>query len=181
MRLFVAIGLPAETCISLGHLRGSINGARWVMGSDLHLTLSFIGDGADGDIRDLEPELASIDFPAFELALSGLGTFEHRRKIHTMWAGVESAPALIMLHQKIEGAVARAGYSPPARKYKPHVTLARFSRSSDPAIGSYMAANNTLVDGDFSARSFSLYRSHLGHSGARYEILSTYELTEMTY
>jgi 2'-5' RNA ligase len=181
MRLFVAIGLPNNISQDLGRLQGSIASARWVMVCDMHLTLSFIGDVADGDIHDLEAELASIDFPAFEITLSGLGTFERRKKIHTLWAGVANEPALIALHDRVDAAVARAGHSPEKRKYKPHVSIARFSRASDPAIGPYIEANNTLANMAFTAENFSLYRSHLGRNGARYEALSTYELAKMTY
>lgn len=181
MRLFVAIGLPNDISQNLGRLQGSIASARWVMSCDMHLTLSFIGDVAEGDVHDLAAELAFINFPAFDVTLSGLGTFERRKKVHTLWAGVTNEPALIALHERVDAAIVRAGHSPEKRKYKPHVSMARFSRASDPAIGSYIEANNTLVNMSFTAEHFSLYKSHLGRNGARYEALSTYDLAEITF
>ena len=179
MRLFVAIELPDETRRFLAGLQGGIASARWVDIDDLHLTLCFIGEGDEAGLEDLDSELCGVAFPAFDVAIDGLGTFERRSRVHTLWAGVCLSPALTALHGKIGAAVDRAGYQPEKRKYKPHVTLARFSNRANPETGSYIRDNNMAATGHFTARRFSLFRSHLGQGGARYEVLASYGLLEI--
>jgi len=176
MRLFVALGLPVEIRESLALLRGGIAGARWVDAESLHLTLRFIGDADGGQLRDLDAELSAIRGYGFDLMLSGLGTFERRQRIHMLWAGLEASPALLDLRERVEAASVRAGFGPEGRKYKPHVTLARFKQGSGPEIGAYLTANNRFSEGPFSVESFTLYRSYLGHGGARYEVVQEYPL-----
>ena len=177
MRLFVAIGLPVYIRQTLSSLQGGIQGARWVDGDNLHLTLRFIGDADGGQLRDLDTELSGIEFPAFELALAGLGTFERRHRVHMLWAGIDSSPVLTELRARVEAAVMRAGFAPDKRKFKAHVTLARFKHGAGSDIGGYLEANNIFASGVFPVDSFNLYLSHLNRDGAKYEALFTYELS----
>ena len=176
MRLFIALGLPAEIRESLAMLRGGIAGARWLDPENMHLTLRFIGDADGGQLRDLDAELSAIRLWSFELMLSELGTFERRQRIHMLWAGIETSPVLLDLRERVEAASVRAGFGPEGRKYKPHVTLARFKNGSGPEIGAYLTTNNHFSEGPFSVERFTLFRSHLGHDGARYEVVRDYQL-----
>ena len=180
MRLFVAIALPADIRQMLCALQGGVRGARWVDGDNLHLTLRFIGEADGGQLRDLDAELSAIEFPSFETAVCGLGTFERRRRVHMLWADIETSPALTALRERVEAAVMRAGYGPEGRKFKAHVTLARFKPGAGPDIGGYLEATNIFARGRFAVHNFSLYRSHLNRDGAKYETLYTYGLRDMS-
>jgi RNA 2',3'-cyclic 3'-phosphodiesterase len=178
MRIFIAIALPAYIRQTLCSLQGGVQGARWVDGDNLHLTLCFVGEADDLQVRDLDSELSTIAAPAFEAAISGLGTFERRKRVHMLWAGIEASPALNDLHERVEAAVLRAGFQAEKRKFKAHVTLARFRQGAGPDIGQYLEASNIYASGVFPVEEFSVYRSHLNSDGARYEIVSTYDLVE---
>jgi len=180
MRLFVAIALPVDIRQMLCALQGGVQGARWVDGDNLHLTLRFIGEADGVQLRDLDAELSTIEFPAFETAVCGLGTFERRQRVHMLWADIETSPALTALRERVEAAVMRAGYGPEGRKFKAHVTLARFKPGAGPDIGEYLEANNIFARGNFPVRNFSLYRSHLNRDGAKYETLFTYGLRDVS-
>ena len=54
-------------------MQGGVPGARWQAREQLHLTLRFIGEVDGRDARDLDDMLASIDAPAFDLQLHGVG------------------------------------------------------------------------------------------------------------
>jgi len=174
MRLFVAVRLPAVIRQTLHGLHGGIQGARWVEKDNLHLTLRFIGEANSGQLRDIDSELSEIDFHPFDLVLSGLGTFERRQRVHMLWAGFDTSPSLTDLRDRVEAAVMRAGFGPDGRKFKAHVTMARFRHGTRPDIGMYLQANNILATGIFRVDEFALYRSHLNHGGAKYEPLFTY-------
>ena len=71
---------------------------------------------------------AGVTAPAFDLVLTGVDCFEAAARSHTLWTGVDKQPLLAHLRDKVELAVVRAGCEPERRKFKPHVTLARFAQ-----------------------------------------------------
>lgn len=176
MRLFVGIPLPADVRERLGGLCAGLARARWVATENMHVTLRFIGDvdRAGGD--DVHAALASLEAPAFALRLAGIGCFESRRRVRTIWAGIEKSPSLNHLAEKVESAIVRAGFEPEGRKFKGHVTLARLRNVPLAGIGDYLESNSTFAADPFSVESFALFRSHLGKDGPVYELLADYPL-----
>ena len=176
MRLFVGIPLPEDVRARLGKLKGGLLGARWVEPENLHLSLRFIGEVPGGDEADIDEALATIEAPGFPLALSELGFFDRRRRVHAVWAGIGMSEPMVRLRAKVEQALVRLGHEPGHRKFKPHVTLARMKNGSAADVSRYLEAHNGFSTGPFDVGCFTLYRSHLGHSGAHYEALADYGL-----
>ncbi len=176
MRLFVGIPLPEDVRARLGELKGGLQGARWVRPENMHLSLRFIGEVPGGDEADIDEALATIEAPAFDLTLKGLGCFDRRRRVHAIWAGVERPEPLIRLQGKVAAALMRLGHEPEHRKFKPHVTLARMKNGSAADVSRYLEAHNGFSAGPFDVGCFTLFRSHLGHGGAHYEALADYGL-----
>lgn len=181
MRLFVALPLPAEIRDALAQICGGIAGTRWVEPQYMHLTLRFAGELDRGQADDLHMELAAIRYPEFDLALRGIGAFERRGHVTMLWAGIDEPRTLIGLRDRVEAAAVRAGLEPEPRKFTPHITLCRFKPNTMPEIGPYLEMHNAFSTPAFSLREFSLYQSHLGHGGARYEQLHDYPLQELVY
>jgi len=177
MRLFIGLFLPEDIRARLAGLKGGLKGARWVDAENLHLSLRFIGEVTGGIERDIDQALLAIDSPAFDLALSGLGFFDRGGKVHSVWAGVEEADEVILLQSKIERALINIDLEPEHRKYKPHVTLARLKNGKSGEAGKFMEQHDGFRAGPFSIDHFTLFLSHLGHSGAHYEVLADYPLT----
>ena len=176
MRLFVGIPLPDDVRARLAGLGGGLKGARWVVPENLHLSLRFIGEVPGGGETDIDEALATIEAPGFPLALSELGFFDRRGRVHAVWAGVGMSEPLMRLRAKVEHALVHLGHEPEHRKFKPHVTLARMKRGSASEVGHYLEALNGFSAGPFDVGCFTLYRSHLGQGGAHYEALADYEL-----
>lgn len=87
----------------------------------LHVTLHFLGSVADAHLPALRASLA-VPWPACELVLDAA----------RVWAGgmavVEArtiAPELAALHAELGVRLAALGLPPEARRWRPHVTLAR--------------------------------------------------------
>ncbi len=175
-RLFVGLPLPEEVRSSLRLLCGGLPGAKWVDPEAMHLTLRFIGDVDGGRAHDIDLSLLQVRAPAFELTLSGIDCFEQGGKVHTLWAAVQAQPGLLHLRDKIESAVVRAGCEPERRKFKAHITLARFRNGASDRIGAYMQRYNRFSVGPFTVGQFTLFRSHLLSQGAHYEALADYAL-----
>ena len=175
-RLFVSIPLPFAIRTRLAGLCSGVPGARWVAPENMHITLRFIGPVGGGDAEDIHERLSRIQSPAFQLTVAGVGCFESSRRVHALWVGINREPHLIRLADKVELAIVRAGLEPERRKFKPHVTLARFRTGSSPRIGAFIESNNPFTAGPFGVEHFTLFRSFLGGEGAHYESLADYPL-----
>lgn len=177
MRLFIALSLPDEVRERLSLLANGLPGARWVAPESLHLTLRFVGELDGRQAHDLDDMLSTLDLPEFELTLRGLGTFDEGRRLRSLWVGIEPNEALMRLQAKVETAVQRAGLPAERRKFKPHVTLARF-KETPPAhkLQAYLAAHGLFRHGPFPVEEFVLFSSFLAHTGALYSPEAVYPL-----
>jgi 2'-5' RNA ligase len=175
-RLFVGIAFPDDVRFRLATLCSGLPGAKWIDPENMHLTVRFIGEVGGAQAEDIDSALRRISAPPFDLVISGIDCFETGGKVHTLWAGFEKQPLLLHLYGKVESALVRAGCEPERRKFKPHVTLARFRGSGGGRIGSFVQAYNRFAIGPFQVDRFTLFRSHLGSEKAHYEELAEYSL-----
>jgi 2'-5' RNA ligase len=177
IRLFVAIPLPEMQRERLRSLCHGVRDARWVAADNLHLTLRFIGEVAEPVAEDVAAALDEVRGAAFPLRLDGVGHFETGRKVRTLWAGVEKSPPLMLLQERIEAAVRRAGVAPDSRRFTAHVTLARLKPSPPHKVGPWVETNAMFGTEPFTVDRFVLYESFLSHSGAIHSPIEVYSLT----
>ena len=175
IRLFVGLRLPAPIRDQLLALGGGIPGARWQDEEQLHITLRFIGDVDERAAEDAALALSAVHWPPVEIAVEGVGTFDKRGRIHTVWAGIRPREALSGLHRKIDQALVRAGQEPERRAYLPHITLARLNRGAG-TTDRFLEAHAGLASTPFAVEHFLLFESSLGGEGAVYEVVERYSL-----
>lgn len=178
MRLFVALSLPDEIRDQLGDLEQPLPGARWVPPENFHLTLRFIGEVDGGLAHDIDAALLDVDGRGFELKLTGLGHFGDGQKTRSLYAAAAPSEPLSRLQQKVDQALQRLGLAPEGRKFKPHVTLARFrsGAASMPHLEQFLVANSLFRAGPFPVAEFSLFQSFLSGEGSIYREEATYPL-----
>ncbi|KKW91027.1 MULTISPECIES: RNA 2',3'-cyclic phosphodiesterase [Sphingobium] len=172
-RLFVAIRPPADVRTELLDLMNGITGARWQEDEQLHLTLRFVGEVDRHRANDLADALGSVRFSPFDIALAGVGCFDRKGHVHTLWAGAQPRDPLAQLHQKVDRACVRAGLPPDERSYLPHVTLARFGRTVG-SMEAFMARHAGLTSPPFTVEEFTLFESQLGPAGSTYHMVERY-------
>jgi RNA 2',3'-cyclic 3'-phosphodiesterase len=174
-RLFVAIRPPAPIRNLLIAAMGGVSGARWQSDDQLHLSLRFIGEVDRHCAGDVLAALGAIHHPRFEVAVSGIGTFDRRGQPETVWAGVTPHEPLKTLHKKVDQAMTRVGVPPDQRAYLPHITLARLKRSSGP-VRNLLEQSGGLKSEPFLVDRFALYESQLTPEGAVYTVVEAYSL-----
>ena len=178
-RLFIGIRPPEPVRDALLDTMEALDGARWIDEANLHLTLRFVGEVERPVANDLAEMLGRIAWPRFELRIDGVGAFDrnnrHSSWAHAVWARVPPADALEGLRQKVERACEGAGLGRETRRFTPHVTLARLNRSSG-AVGDWLATWGDLATEPWTVDEFTLFESHLGHTGAIYEEIVRYRL-----
>lgn len=176
MRLFVAITLPDDLRSRLAELSSGLPGARWVEPENLHITLRFIGEVQGNEAEDIDAALSSVRSRPFPVTLAGMGDFGDERRLRSLWIRVEPNEALERLQAKVEQAVRRAGQPPEKRKFKPHVTLARFKSHPGGKLETYFAERALFRAPPFEVTSFTLYSSFLSGQGPIYSAEAVYPL-----
>ncbi len=176
-RLFTALEIPRDAALSLSLLRGGLPGARWVDVENYHLTLRFFGD-LEGHVADeVAHALDRVRRPAFTLMLSGVGQFGGK-KPHAIWAGVAASPDLFALQAEIERICKRLGLATDARKFMPHVTLARLKNVSPESVANYLSARGNFATAPFRVGRFVLMSSRDSVGGGPYVVEEVWPLSK---
>jgi 2'-5' RNA ligase len=177
IRAFAAIALPEAVRFELMLVGHGLPVPKPVPPENLHLTLVFLGELPEPVVADIDAALGAVRAPGFEIGFGGLGLFGGA-KPRVAFATVADSPALRHLQAKVETAARGAGLAEPARRYAPHITLARLpERGVDRArLERAVAARAGPVAPGFRVEDFRLYRSRLGAAGATYEELARYPL-----
>lgn len=175
-RLFVALRPPAIVRQRLLALMEGVEGARWQDDAQLHITLRFIGEVDRHQAGDIAAALARVEAPPLTLALNGVGAFDRRGRVDTLWAGVTPHQEIAALHRKADRACVAAGAVPDSRAYLPHITLARAGRGGALA-DAFLARHAGLSSPAFTVEEFGLYESILGREGAVYHLAERYPLS----
>ena len=178
IRLFVGLALPEDIVERLGGLAEGMSGARWIAPENLHLTLRFIGPVDNREASDIDEALSRISVPAFPLHLKGLGFFGKASKPSNLWIGAESEETLTRLQAKVERALQLAGCAAERRRFKPHVTLARFKNGAPKRFQGYLNRYALADMPPFTVTEFLLYSSFLTPAGPIYQVEARYPLEE---
>ena len=174
-RIFTAIEIPQEIGASLSILRGGLPGARWIDPENYHVTLRFIGNIDDTLANDVASLLDGISRRPFEIQLDGLSSFGGN-KPRAIIASVAASKALMELQAEHESIMQRLRVPADARKFTPHVTLARLRDSRPYEVAEYLAAR-PYKSAPFHVSRFGLYSSRGSAGGGPYVVEADYPLT----
>jgi RNA 2',3'-cyclic 3'-phosphodiesterase len=176
IRLFVALSLTNDLRQRLRTLCSGVREARWVEEQNLHLTLRFIGEVEEPELAYIMAALSSVQAESFDLTLSGVGHFESRNRIRSLWAGIQPCSALDALQQRIESVLTRHGIAPDGRNFSPHITLARLKQVPSAYVRDWLEGNSCFETSSFAVEDFTLFESYRARSGAIYTPLQAFPL-----
>ncbi len=171
MRLFVAVGVPAEVKRALGEAQKDLpeeGGLKKVEIPQMHITLKFLSDVNPRMLDRVDGVLREIAFAPFRVKVRGIGVFPNDKYIRAVWAGCES-PELEdlakLVNEKLAGMFAQ-------EEFAPHLTIARVKRKL--VLDDYLKKYADEKFGEFAVREVYLVESVLSRAGPKYNILSTY-------
>jgi RNA 2',3'-cyclic 3'-phosphodiesterase len=165
-RLFVAIDLPEFTQHFLVDLDPKIRGVRWIDAEQMHLTLGFFGEVREDVDLVLREKLSAIEFGAFFLPITGVGTFPPKGPPKVIWIGVgRGHPHLFQVHKRVQEAALAAGIEAELRPWHPHITIARCREVAPQSIRKFLQSNLDLDAGMIRVEAFYLYSSKLTPAG----------------
>ena len=181
MRAFFGIPVRENTrediSVQIRDLISNFPELKWVRPENYHITLLFLGEVEESRMTNLLLSSES-DFPrAFNASLSGVRQFPPRGTARVVVAGLnrgaqpcETIYNYLVNTRELQPYVA-------ARRYVPHITLARGrGGSGSPDFSSL----NVPLKSDFFIDRFVLYQSILKPSGAKYVKLKEFKLTNQS-
>ena len=173
-RLFTALEIPDEIRDGLALHRGGVPSARWIDPANYHVTLRFIGDVDHGVAREVMSMLAGARLRApVTVAFDALSTFGGSRP-RALIARVVPTPDLTRLQAEQERLMQRVGLAPEARKYTPHVTLARLRDADSRDVAGHLAMRGRFVPLTFVAERFVVYSARDLVGGGPYVVEAAY-------
>ncbi|HYO55553.1 RNA 2',3'-cyclic phosphodiesterase [Archangium sp.] len=132
MRLFVAVtlgqGIESQATAALQRLKGLAPRARWVTPTNLHLTLSFLGEVKSEQLQAVKDVLTRVgpSHAPMVLTIEGGGSFGSPAHPRVLWAGVGGdTKELGALQADVAEGLKPLGFEPEHREYAAHLTLAR--------------------------------------------------------
>ena len=163
MRLFIALEPTPEFRDALAELQDRLKAAgvegRYLIPSNLHLTLAFIGEW----LEDVSQILPIVENP-FTITLSHLGVFTGAK---VLWAGVEPSVELNALAERVRKELDEREIPYDHQGFYPHITLARKPvLPSEDALISVQVPRSSMI-----VREVCLYQSVHEADGMRYSII----------
>jgi RNA 2',3'-cyclic 3'-phosphodiesterase len=187
LRTFVAVEITgpirARAKELIASLAGTTADVKWVEPHNLHLTLKFLGNVHETEIAEVcrAVQRGAAEVEPFELELRGAGAFPNAARPRTVWLGAgEGAPEMVVLHDRIEAALADLGYREEHRRFAVHLTIGRV-RGVGPSIaelGELIQLQADFAVGRLTVGQATIFASTLTSAGPNYEVLGTAPLGE---
>ena len=174
MRAFNALE-PSEGFVedvaAMARMLGAAMEGRFVLRQNYHVTLAFLGDIGEAQVREAMDAMDEACADAAEVPLrpEGLGKFG-RASDATLWMGLAPAPELAGLANRLREALGLRGVPFDDKPFLPHVTLARRARLPKgplPELAFPLPSEAARI---------TLFKSTLSRDGAQYKPLYTEEL-----
>lgn len=182
LRAFIAVEIPATIQQAIHQATSTVRGEtesliRWVPPENIHLTLKFLGDITPASVEILTEMLCveADTCPAFDIHVSGLGSFPSLKRARVIYIGIQAPAELEALVRGIESASRRLGYESDANGghgFSPHLTIGRVNQKTSAVEGQKIrrALEAAKIDSLGATRvdSVQLYKSELKPSGSVY-------------
>ena len=182
LRTFVAVVPPDDVLeamtVFVSKLR-PLAPYRWVSRAQLHLTLRFLGEAGQERVEAMADALEKLDAgESFELRLDRTGAFPPgAAKPRVIWLGCGAGgEKLTALAVKVEQAAINSGFAPEAKKFTPHLTLAR-ARGEEPMPPALASALKSTPSFAWNVSRFHLVKSDLTSGKPVYSLLREYKLS----
>ena len=185
-RCFIAIEIPAEIqkklSIVISNSQLTVpNGFRPVRSGMIHVTLKFLGDTTQEQVKSLQRSLDQISSisSVLDLNVRGIGVFSSWSHPRTIWAGLIGNAELINLASKVNQICIPLGFPSETRPFSPHLTLARVTEHINPQkTRQSMEQLRQYQDSDFGsflADHLTLFHSTLAPGGSIYSPISIHQ------
>jgi len=190
IRCFIAIELEEKIKNQLAEqqrlfrkrLSSNESSIKWVKSEQIHLTLKFLGNVADQDIREICDAVsrAASEFQPFLFSVGTCGCFPPKGAARVLWIGItEGQPELKLLAKRVDHWVNKLGFPLEKRAFSGHLTLARIRQANvGKAVHSVVDKTSIEILGQQRVSAITLFQSELRPGGPVYTPMHHAPLTE---
>ncbi|UZE92102.1 MAG: RNA 2',3'-cyclic phosphodiesterase [Methanosarcinales archaeon] len=173
IRTFIAVDFPAALTKKVAELQQHFSnyGVKVVKPEQVHITLKFLGDIEEAQIKPISDALQNVHVSPFEAEVRGVGVFPSLRHINVIWVGAEGD--FDHLHTAVEEALQPLGFKRDNR-FAAHATIARVKHLPMDQKGQLVSTIKDLSDvevGTMKVDHIILKKSTLTPKGPIYEAL----------
>jgi len=183
IRTFIALEIPEDLRSSLARIQQRFSRAgravRWVKPENIHLTIKFLGATTQGQVQQVCRIMDDIlaETGSLNVTVTGLGAFPSTQNPKVLWVGLKGAEQFAGLFQRLDHALAAAGFAPEKRPFSPHITLGRVKDSRiKKTLRGFFDDFSDIHVGDFVLSNITFFKSDLQPTGPVYSVLKTIEL-----
>lgn len=181
-RTFVAFLLPPAWIEYLGavteRLREGTSGMSWVKAGNVHVTVRFLGDLGDSGVKRVCDAVvrAATPLSAPVARLGGIGGFPSLTRPRVLWVGLsEGEESVRALGSVVNDGIRLAGFGPPEKPFRPHLTLARV-REGARGLDAIRSASLPPPPAPEPLDRIAVMKSELHPAGSRYTALTEVRL-----
>ncbi len=183
MRLFVAIELSEAVRKALSETQAGLKrtcpDVRWIAAEQLHLTVKFLGEVADGDVAEISGAMkrAAAESKPFVMSTGECGCFPERGSVRIVWVrAMEEIGLLAGCVAAVEAQIEPLGFPREHRPFAAHITIGRVreGHSHGRVRESVQAHRCRVVEQNVS--SLTLMSSALSPTGSTYTAVSRAKL-----
>lgn len=179
VRAFVAVLLPRALCDAAAEIQEQVRermpprSVRWVDPANFHVTVRFLGDldrtgveSVSGVVRE------QAGFVPIEASLGSVSAFPNTSRPTVVWIDLIARDGLLeSLVHRLERGLIDAGFGPPDKPWRSHLTLGRVERGVRVPVNWH--AVPASCGGSYRVDAVALMRSELLPGGPRYTALET--------
>ncbi len=193
LRIFIAAKLPDETIEHIADYIDSISkrisGVKWEKPEKLHITLKFLGNIDDNKLSSVNNIITESvsNICRINMKVSHFGAFPDLSRPKILYVGFDKSHQLNDLQSSIDMGLSTIGFEEEARKFIPHVTIARVksarvksARVKSARVKSMCKINPPLPIIEQKAseiEKIAVVKSSLTSAGLEYQNLFVYELS----
>jgi len=189
VRAFIAIELKVETIAFIQKFQDGLRSyglkARWITPENIHLTLKFLGDINNQDVKKAGDALISAtgENAAIRLRAKGIGIFPGVKRPRIIWAGTAGqTKELLNLQKNLDEKLQTFGFPKEKRPFKGHLTIARIKKKIDAKrLIDAMKEFSGFESKTFMVDEVVLFKSELKPSGAVYTKLMSAALATSVF
>lgn len=158
----------------------------WEKAEKLHLTLKFLGDCDERQLRVLEKAaentaktfFESENTAKFKIQISDTGVFPSKRNARILWLGLyDQAGNLAKINKILETESEKEGFEKEKRSFKPHLTIARIREPHKSGNLVEKHLENEFEPVEFEVSEIVIYESKLQPTGSIYRKLKTFKFS----
>jgi len=136
-RTFIAFRIqpPAQVLQEITFIRNRLKNVqvKWVPFENFHLTLTFLGQTSEEQLKDLRSVLkeTACKLNPFTVNFSGLGTFGRPGNPKVLWMGGELSDPFGKVKSELDESLRTMGFHLDGKPFRVHLTLGRIKRTNN--------------------------------------------------